>query len=208
MNRDIMGVSEQQSANRPEAVENRTVCCPPPGSDDRGENIKSGAPAPAIGFKERRRSTRYQCSGSVEIEGDGSDVHLRGNLTDISLHGCYVEMPTTFPVETLLTLNIDVHGVHFRTRAKVRVTYPFLGMGMCFTETEPGQQQQLTQLLRAIAGQRASVLAHPSGQPGTPDIVASADAWAYLDAISSFFRNNTTLSRDEFFAIAKRVRRS
>jgi hypothetical protein len=208
MDRDIIGVSEQHGANRCHAVKDGTGCLPSSASDKGPENMKIGAAAPAPGFKERRRSTRFQCSGTVEIVTDGSDVRLKGNLTDISLHGCYVEMPTTFPVETLLTLNIEAHGVHFRTRAKVRVTYPFLGMGMCFTETDPGQQQQLTQLLRAIVGQRAVVLAQSSEQPGTPDIVASADAWACLDAISTFFRNKTILSRDEFFAIAKRVRRS
>jgi hypothetical protein len=208
MDRDIIGVSEQQGENWSQAVKDGTGCLASPGSDNVPEPMKNAAPAPALGFKERRRSTRFQCSGTVEIETDDSDVHLSGSLTDISLHGCYVEMPTTFPVETLLTLNIDAHGVHFRTRARVRVTYPFLGMGMCFTETEPGQQQQLTQLLRAIIGERTVVLAHSSGHPGTPDIVASADAWACLDAISTFFRNNTILSRDEFFAIAKRVRRS
>lgn len=170
--------------------------------------LQSGEDAPALGVKERRRSKRFQCSGTVEVQADGSDVRLTGNVTDISLHGCYIEMQATFPVETQLTLNIDSHGVRFRTPAVVRVTYPFLGMGICFSETEPGQQQQLTQLLRTVIAERTSVIAQPSGQLATPDIVASADAWACLEAISTFFCDNTALTRDEFFAIAKRVRRS
>jgi PilZ domain len=173
-----------------------------------GDDAANSGAAPPLGVKERRRSKRFQCSGTVEVQADGSDVRLTGNLTDISLHGCYIEMQATFPVETLLTLNIEAHGVRLRTRARVRVTYPFLGMGICFSETEPGQQQQLTQLLRAVVAERTIAVAQVSEQPATPDIVASADAWACLDAISSFFRNNMALSRDEFFAIAKRVRRS
>jgi len=42
----------------------------------------------------------------------------------------------------------------------------------------------------------------------TMDAVASADASAFLDEIKQFFRDNRTLSREEFLRIAKRVRRS
>lgn len=200
----IVGFPGQQITDRLQSGEDAPACLPPECIVDA---LNCDA-APPLGAKERRRSKRFQCSGTAQVQADGSDVQLTGNLTDISLHGCYVEMPTTFPVDTQLTLNIDAQGVRFRTRASVRVTYPFLGMGICFSETEPGQQQQLTQLLRTIVGQSTAVLAQLSAQPGTPDIVASADAWACLEAISTFFLNSTTLSRDEFFAIAKRVRRS
>jgi hypothetical protein len=183
-----------------------------PGSYPQGLPVsasasQSAAFASSSGIKERRRSPRFQCAGKVEFHAEGSDVRLYGALADISLHGCYVEMLTTFPVDTLVTLQIEARGIRFCTRAKVRATYPFVGMGMCFAEIEPGQQAQLNQLLRAIATERALLHPHPNA-PSTSDIVASADAWACLEAVSSFFQNNTVLSRDEFFSIAKRVRRS
>jgi hypothetical protein len=131
-----------------------------------------------------------------------------GSLNDVSLHGCYVEMPTTFPVETIVNLKIESLGVFVRTRAVVRVCYPFLGMGMCFRDIEPGQQLQLEQMLRSLAGQRAIINSITVDQAGTPEILASADAWACLEAVADYFKKNTSLSRDEFYAIAKRVRRS
>ena len=43
-------------------------------------------------WKERRQSPWLRCSGSVEFRADGSDVRMWGTLTDISLHGRYLEM--------------------------------------------------------------------------------------------------------------------
>lgn len=199
----IGGLPEQQITDRAQGDEDVPTCLHREGDDGAAKSEASPPP----GFKERRRSVRFQCSGTVEIQADGSDVHLAGNLTDISLHGCYVEMLTTFPTDTLVMLKIEARGVRFQTHAKVRATYPFVGMGMCFAEIEPGQQMQLSQLLRAIVSERA-VNSHPTESIRTSGSGRSADASACLEALRGFFQNNTTLSRDEFFAIAKRVRRS
>ena len=110
---------------------------------------------PAPGFQERRRSPRFGCSGSVELFAEGSNVPMRGMLTDISLHGCYTEMSTTLPVDTKVALVVDALGFRVRTQATVRATYPFLGMGMCFAEMEPPEQVHLKQIIAALAGQRA-----------------------------------------------------
>ena len=63
------------------------------------------------GFKERRRSPRLKCAGSAEFRPEGSDVRMWGTLTDISLHGCYVEMNNTFPVETRVNLSLEALGI-------------------------------------------------------------------------------------------------
>jgi hypothetical protein len=106
------------------------------------------------GGRERRRSPRFVCSGSVELLAEGSRIPLRGTLTDISLHGCYTKMSTTLPVDTNVTLAVDSLGFQFRSQATVRATYPFLGMGICFSNIEPEQQAQLKKLLAVLVGQR------------------------------------------------------
>jgi hypothetical protein len=164
-------------------------------------------------LQERRRSPRFQCSGSIELHIPGSDVRVWGTLTDISLHGCYVEMPTTFPVDTEVSLNIESLGVRVSTRAKVRATYPSLGMGMCFCPLEPAQQAQLGQLLKMVTGQhrigKSVVPVAPAVSPDmNPNIFATADPQLLLDHLKEYFKANGLLSRDEFFAIAKRARRS
>jgi hypothetical protein len=193
---------DQQITNQIQSGEDPPTCLTREGVDD----VSKRNAVPPLGAKERRRSTRFQCSGTAQIQAEGSDMPLTGSLTDISLHGCYVETLTPFPIDTLVTLKIEALGIHFQTQAKVRATYPFVGMGMCFSEVEPGQQMQLNQMLHAIVGERA-LNSHPAEAITTFES-GSANAAAYLEAISAFFRNSTVLSRDEFFEIAKRVRRS
>lgn len=128
------------------------------GAESNSLASSEGEPAPAQETRppspERRRSLRYQCSGSVEIRTEDSQAPLWGTLVDISLHGCYVEMPATFPLDTVVTLKIESLGVRFSTLATVRATYPSLGMGMCFTDTQLAQQRSLEVLLRTLASQK------------------------------------------------------
>ena len=160
-------------------------------------------------FKERRRSPRLKCSGSAEFRPEGSDVRMWGTLTDISLHGCYVEMNNTFPVETRVNLSLEAVGVRVRVRATVRVSYPFLGMGMCFTEIEPGQQLQLEQLLAALSGQNSLTTPASAASPvaSSAPSLTDVDARILLNELRQFFGSNHLLSREEFYQIAQRTRR-
>jgi len=114
--------------------------------------MPTAAPAPVA--DERRSSRRYQCTGSVELRAEGG-VRLWGTLRDISLHGCYVEMATTFPVGKQVSLALESGGVWVRVGATIRASYPSLGMGMCFTELAATQQLHLKEILAASAENRA-----------------------------------------------------
>jgi len=162
----------------------------------------------APGLKERRQSQRFPCSGSVEFKTEGSDVRMWGTVTDISLHGCYVEMSTTFPVNTRTNLVIESNGVRFHSQATVRASYPFLGMGMCFAGIEAAQRAKLEEILAVLAGQETIGDGVPSEESGLAEVVASADPWACMEGVAEFFKKNAALSRDQFCEIAKRVRRS
>jgi hypothetical protein len=160
-------------------------------------------------FKERRRSPRLQCSGSAEFRPAGSDVRMWGTLTDVSLHGCYVEMNNTFPVGTRVSLTMEALGIRVSVQATVRVSYPFLGMGMCFSEIEPGQQLQLEQLLAALSGQSAMSNSASTDAPdaNSTHSLADVDSKTIVDQLAKFFRDNRLLSRQEFYQIATRSRR-
>jgi hypothetical protein len=101
-------------------------------------------------MQERRKSPRFRCTGSAEFRTEGSPVPIFGQLTDVSLNGCYVEMTQTFPVGTKVSLVLKACGISVKTAGTVRASYPFLGMGISLTETEPGQLVQLNQLLTSL----------------------------------------------------------
>jgi hypothetical protein len=176
------------------------------------DGVAKGGQAPAaadsVAWKERRQSPRLRCSGSAEFRTEGSDVCRWGTVTDISLHGCYVEMNSTFPVGTKVDLVLKSFGIRIETPSEVRASYPFLGMGICFAEIQPVQQLQLKQLLAALAGRSTFSDGMPAEENSVRAALASADPKAFLDGIMEFFQKNQTLSRDEFHQIAKRARRS
>ena len=174
--------------------------------------VRGGGEAPAaansLAWKEKRQSPRLRCSGSAEFRTEASDARMWGTVTDVSLHGCYVEMNTTFPVGTKVDLVLKSFGIRIEAPGTVRASYPFLGMGICFGEIEPGQQMQLKQLLAALAGRSGVSNGIPAEQKSGKDTLASADPKSFVEGIAEFFQKHETLSRDEFHQIAKRVRRS
>ncbi len=137
----------------------------------------------------------------------GSDVRMRGTLTDISLHGCYVELYTTFPVGTRVDLVLKSFGIRIHTPGTVRATYPFLGMGIRFNDIEIEEHQRLKQLLTALAGQKEFVPSVAADESAKKESVAAADLPAFFEAITEFYQKQQLLSREEFYQIAKRVRR-
>ncbi len=60
------------------------------------------------------------------------DVHTWATFTDISLHGCYVEAQATYPVGIVLQMKLAANGVKVEVTGNVRVSYPYLGMGIAF----------------------------------------------------------------------------
>ncbi len=173
-----------------------------------GGDRKIGTATASLGFKDRRASPRLRCSGSVEFRIEDRDVRMWGTLTDISLHGCYVEMNATFPVDTKVDLILKSFGIRIHTAGTVRATYPSLGMGICFANIEPLEQLQLKQLLAALAGRDTLHTSRPGEETGVKETLGLADPKAILREITVFFQNNQLLSRAEFYQIAKRVRRS
>lgn len=113
------------------------------------------APHPTTFLRERRKTPRFICSGRVALITEGTELRRWGTLTDISLHGCYVEMDTTFPVGAKLELAIESIGIKIKTAAVVRANYPSLGMGISFGEIDPQQTAKLQQLLISLAGRKA-----------------------------------------------------
>jgi PilZ domain len=151
-----------------------------------------------------RQSPRIRCSGSVELRTKGSDVCLWGTLTDISLHGCYVEIENTFPVDTGVYLVLKSFGIRIETPGIVRTSFPALGMGIAYAEMEAEQEMQLKELIDALTSGGIPKRI-PAAASERKDVI---DPIAFLDEMTKFFRKNLLLSREEFHKIAGRVRRS
>ena len=155
---------------------------------------------------EKRRSARYACEGSVEIQEDGCDVRTWATFTDVSLHGCYVETHATYPVGTPLHLRLDANGVRVECKAaSVRVTYPYLGMGIAFVEMSDVNHTRLKELLATIL--RPAKIMGPGFISTLPacgpmdNTIAIPDPGAAVRCLMAFFENRHMLMRDDFMKI-------
>ena len=100
---------------------------------------------------EKRRSPRYKCEGSAEVREEGCDIRTWVTFTDIGLHGCYVEAQATYPAGTVLYTKLEVNDIRFEAKGRVRVSYPYLGMGIAFEDMSEDNKAHLKQLLASIS---------------------------------------------------------
>ena len=209
-------LEDGESVNYLRRLKGSATAAAPAGATHNSAGMASGAAtAPALATspegKERRKSPRIRCAGSAEFRAEGNEVRMLGSLTDISLHGCYVEMDTTFPVGTRVELVLTAMDIRTEAAGMVRATYPGLGMGIAFADIEPAQLLQLQKLLAALPSRNYVVKAAPAQGADAESMrtaLAGVDAKAFVDEIALFLQKSPALTRVEFYQIAKRVRRS
>jgi hypothetical protein len=152
---------------------------------------------------EKRRSPRYKCEGSVEIREVGGDVRIWATCTDISMHGCYVEATTAYPVGTVLQMKIEAQNLRIQAQGNVRVAYPNLGMGVAFTQMAEEDRARLKEVLRTI-GRPSVIMGMPSAH-GSPDPIPDiSNHRAAVAALIEFFDTRQMLTRGEFVRLLHR----
>lgn len=172
---------------------------PPPSLPPKLGSAHAGtAPGEASFFpQEKRRYPRFKCEGNLELKTDGSTIRSWATLTDISTTGCYIEMMTTFAVGTKVEVRLGMNGFLLNGAGIVRATYPFLGMGIEFTNLSQNAREQLDAMIASVTANRAlspfalkKVMLPPISEP-----------MAVLNALEQFFEDKASLSADEFMKL-------
>jgi hypothetical protein len=191
------------------AAAGNTASTPHPDSEEtfRRAEVRNSA-GPQTLTLEKRRSPRYKCEGSVEISQEGLELRTWATCTDVSMHGCYVEATTTFPVGTSVHIKLQANEFNVQGAGCVRVAYPSLGMGIAFGEMSEENRTRLRALLRTIS--RPSVILGPGSSPSVAwggalmSISLPTDATTALRALAEFFESRQLLMRDEFLRILRK----
>jgi hypothetical protein len=68
--------------------------------------------------QEKRRSPRYFFFASAELTEENSQIRVPSRVSELSLHGCYLDMMNPFSVNTVVHLTIESGNALFQTRAK------------------------------------------------------------------------------------------
>lgn len=156
---------------------------------------------------EKRRAPRYKCEGSAQLREENCEIHTWVTFSDISLHGCYVEAQATYPAGAVLSMKMEANGMRFEAKGVVRVSYPYLGMGIAFTEISEENMAALKRLLAGIS--RPTVIMGPGIASSLPaveplDLPAIAKPEAAVSALTEFFESRQMLMREEFVRIVKK----
>ena len=173
-----------------------------PGVPADGDNRFHGA--------EKRRSLRYRCEGSVELREKDCEVRTWATFSDISLHGCYVEAQATYPPGAVLLLKLEAKDIRVETRGLVRVTYPYLGMGISFEDMSEENKAALRRLLATLSYRSVAIGAGSASltSEGLQEIPTVSDPAAAMQALVDFFQSRQALLREEFVRIVKKSQRT
>jgi PilZ domain len=158
---------------------------------------------------ENRSTPRYRCQGSAHLCEINGRMATWATITDISLRGCYVEIPTCFRVGAALAIIIEVNGMRVEATGEVRVAYPGLGMGISFSEISIADQESLRALISSLSGTSRILGSTPSlatGMQNQPHVAGEmSNPDAALQAVVRFFDERHVMGREEFFKILRKT---
>src|SRR6266851_1331175 len=109
--------------------------------------------------RERRRTPRYPFVASAELIEEKADVRIASRVSELSLHGCYLDMMNPFPMGTLVLVKIAAGDAFFQAKGKIIYSQMNMGAGVSYLQIEPDSQAVLERWLdEAEKGWSRSVL--------------------------------------------------
>jgi hypothetical protein len=102
--------------------------------------------------QERRRTPRYSFVASAEVVADAADVRVAASVSELSLHGCYLDMTNPFPLSTPISIKISAANEVFQSKGRIIYLHPGIGAGVAFLDVAPEYRAVLESWLDA-AGQ-------------------------------------------------------
>ena len=128
------------------------------------------------------------------------DAPVPGELTDLSLHACYLKMSTPFPLHARVALVMRVGFMDIRAEGIVRVVHPETGMGVEFVQETPDESAKVAAFLDALRS-GSSRTPHILIEPEQMDMDTRPNADAAkieADPLLGLFVRRDQLSQEEF----------
>ncbi len=110
----------------------------------------AGKDAYEAGFTERRRHPRYRCQNSIEIHVHNG-ASFWGTVADLSLGGCYAELPIPMEVGAKLRVALWFGETKAWAGAEVAHRTPGFGVGIRFTQISDQDVDVIRQYLNSLA---------------------------------------------------------
>ena len=101
--------------------------------------------------QERRRTPRYPFIATAEVIDQATHASTSTRVTELSLHGCFVEMASPLSKGAEIRLKVYSEGKFFEASGVVVYSQPALGFGVSFENVRPQFLSVLKQWLLAAA---------------------------------------------------------
>lgn len=101
--------------------------------------------------RERRRTPRYIFIASAELYEEHSEVRVASRVSELSLHGCYLDMMNPFPPGTIILLKIFAGDLTFQSKARVIYATQNVGAGVAFLDVEPKYEYMIKRWMEEAA---------------------------------------------------------
>lgn len=98
---------------------------------------------------ERRRYPRVRCTTSVELHPEEASI-IWGKASDLSIGGCYIEMPTPLVPGTKLKVGIWLGTDKVWATGQVTNSTPGFGVGVKFTELAETDTRRIAEFLKSV----------------------------------------------------------
>ncbi len=99
---------------------------------------------------DRRGTGRLKCMISVQIHPSGQSAPIWGKAVDISIGGCFIEMPIPLQKGTKLSIGIWIKENKIQAMGRVVNSRPGFGIGVQFAEMSELDIAQLKDFLKSI----------------------------------------------------------
>jgi diguanylate cyclase (GGDEF)-like protein/putative nucleotidyltransferase with HDIG domain len=100
--------------------------------------------------KNRRIYPRMKGRITIEFRPEGSDIPVLGNLTNVSLGGCYIETSVIMAPESKLLLNFSIDDGALPAEASVVRSDPGMGLALKFKEGNRDTRAHLQKILEYV----------------------------------------------------------
>ncbi len=114
-------------------------------------------PLPPPGFDgsvrdahDRRTSPRVKCTNSAEVYPSGETTPMRTRTADLSLGGCFLEMPNPLPKGTQIRIALWVKESKIWANGEVVTSTPGFGIGVKFTEITLQDKNHLKEFIGSM----------------------------------------------------------
>lgn len=103
---------------------------------------------------ERRIHPRVRSLSSIELHPEGGSAPIWGKALDLSVGGCFVEMPMPLPKGTKLKIGLWIQEAKIWIKGDVVNSRPGFGIGIRFREMETPDAARLKQFLSTLSNRR------------------------------------------------------